>query len=367
MTRLRVGIIGTGRKKERPDAMGFAMAYAHADAYQSLSDQCELVACADIVPENAEAFARATGIPPEGVFTDYKKMLAESNLDLVSICTWPHLHAPMVIDCAQAQVRAIHCEKPMADSWGAARLMAQECERRGVQLTINHQRRFGGPFRKAKALLTSGEIGDLQRIEIACSNLFDWGTHYIDMAGFYSGDQPAEWVIGQIDYRTQNFVFGAHIENQAIGQWRYTNGVYGFIATGLGEAMLGADNRLIGTDGIIEVAVHPNSPGAKPYTRDPLLRMKRRGSSQWETVDTDNEDLHSFAYIGRGLADAIDALQTGREPELSARHALNATEIIFAIYESSRRRGRVDLPLKIHDHPLVTMVQSGDLHPEARS
>src|SRR5690348_1132622 len=72
MTRLRVGIIGTGRKKERPDAMGFAMAYAHADAYQALSDQCELVACADIVQENAEAFARATGIPQEGIFTDYK-------------------------------------------------------------------------------------------------------------------------------------------------------------------------------------------------------------------------------------------------------------------------------------------------------
>ncbi len=363
MTRLRVGIIGTGRKKVRPDAMGFAMAYAHAQAYQGLPDQCELVACADIVQENATAFAQAMGIPQEGIFTDYKKMLAESNLDIVSICTWPHLHAQMVIDCAQAQVRAIHCEKPMADSWGAARLMEQECERRGVQLTINHQRRFGGPFRKAKALLTSGTIGDLQRIEVACPNLFDWGTHYIDMCGFYSGDQPAEWVLGQIDYRRENFAFGAHLENQAIGQWRYVNGVFGFIATGLGEAMVGADNRLIGTEGIIEVGVHPQGPAARPYRRDPLLRVKRSGSSEWETVDTDNEDMHSFDYIGRGLADAIDALQTGREPELSARHALNATEIIFGLYESSRKRGRVDLPLRIDDHPLVAMIQSGDLHP----
>jgi len=144
MARLRVGIIGTGRKKDRPDITGFFMAYQHAAGYQALPDQCELVACADIVIENAQAFAEATGIPAEGVFTDYHAMLAAANLDVVSVCTWPHLHAPMALDCAVAGVQAIHCEKPMADSWGAARLMAQECERRGVQLTFNHMRRFGG-------------------------------------------------------------------------------------------------------------------------------------------------------------------------------------------------------------------------------
>src|SRR5438477_6462505 len=85
MARLRVGIIGTGRKKEKPDVLGFAMAYRHAAGYQALRDTCTLVACADIVRENAEAFATATGIPPEGVFTDYRAMLAEANLDVVSI------------------------------------------------------------------------------------------------------------------------------------------------------------------------------------------------------------------------------------------------------------------------------------------
>ena len=57
----------------------------------------------------------------------------------------------------------------------------------------------------------------------------------------------------------------------------------------------------------------------------------------------------------------IDALRSGRESELSARRALNATEIIFAIYESSRRRGRVDLPLTIADNPLAAMVDAGQL------
>jgi hypothetical protein len=63
----------------------------------------------------------------------------------------------------------------------------------------------------------------------------------------------------------------------------------------------------------------------------------------------------------------IDALETGREPELSARRALNSTEIIFACYESSRRRARVDLPLTIDDNPLVSMVESGELNPKPSS
>ncbi|NLE43843.1 MAG: gfo/Idh/MocA family oxidoreductase, partial [Chloroflexi bacterium] len=56
------------------------------------------------------------------------------------------------------------------------------------------------------------------------------------------------------------------------------------------------------------------------------------------------------------ILDVIDALKTGREPELSARRALRATELIFATYESSRSRCRVELPLTIEDSPLLAML-----------
>jgi predicted dehydrogenase len=115
----------------------------------------------------------------------------------------------------------------------------------------------------------------------------------------------------------------------------------------------------VGTKGTIEVGVHPATEGEPA---GPLLRIRRDGSD-WESIDTGRETLHGPGYIDRAIADAIDALRTGREPELSARRALNATEIIFAAYESSRRRARVDLPLEIDDHPLVAMVESGQLRP----
>ena len=91
--------------------------------------------------------------------------------------------------------------------------------------------------------------------------------------------------------------------------------------------------------------------------------MRGQGAGDWKGIDTGKETLHGPDFIQRAIADVIGALKTGREPELSARKALNATEIIFAVYESSRRRGRVHLPLTIEDNPLRQMVESGDLRP----
>jgi len=342
---LRVGIIGTGKRKARGDATGYGMAYKHAEAYVSL-ENCKIVACADIVKENAEAFARTYDVP--SVYLDYKEMLLKENLDMVSICAWPHLHSQMVIDSAKAGVKAVHCEKPMADTWGGAKRMYEECLKHGVQLTFNHQRRFGQPFRLARKLLKSGEIGELIRLEGMCIDIYDYGTHYVDMFGFYNDETPAEWVMGQVDVSQEKIVFGMPVETSGVYLWKYRNNVFGFMCTGDAAEAIGAHNRLIGTEGIIEVGAENGVP----------LRIKRRGSSRWENIDTRGEGLHGPRYIKRAIADAVDALITGREPELSAKKAMNAMEIIFACYESSRRRAMVKLPLNIDDNPLIKIIRN---------
>jgi hypothetical protein len=66
------------------------------------------------------------------------------------------------------------------------------------------------------------------------------------------------------------------------------------------------------------------------------------------------------------VKNALDCLETGAEPELSHRKALRASEIIFAFYESVRRRVRVELPLEgVTDNPFVTMLEAGLLGPGA--
>ena len=91
------------------------------------------------------------------------------------------------------------------------------------------------------------------------------------------------------------------------------------------------------------------------------LRIKRDGQTEWEVVDTNGESIHGPGFIDRAIADIVDALAAGRESQLCARRALIATEIIFACWESSRRRGRVDLPLDVDDNALDAMIASGEI------
>lgn len=346
MSTYQVGIIGCGRPRTVAGATGFGMSHAHAMGYAKSSD-AEIVALADISMENAQAFQEVHG--GERIYLDYHEMLEKEALDIVSIATWPHLHAPMVIAAAEAGVKAIHCEKPMATTFGDSRRMVEVCEKNGVQLTFNHQRRFGAPYRKARDLIQSGAIGELQRVEGTCPNLYDWGTHWFDMLFFYNNETPAEWVIGQVDVRNHSSVFGVTLEGHGVSHFKFENDVSGLLTTGVGSGGV-LSNRIYGSAGTIEVNGGVETP----------LRIWAKGQSDWESIELE-EGMHGGEMVENGVLDLIDALKTGREPELSGRRALRATELIFGTYESSRRRARIDLPLDIDDSPLHAMIDAGDL------
>jgi UDP-N-acetylglucosamine 3-dehydrogenase len=361
MAQFKVGIIGVGRPRQAEGATGFGMAHLHAAGYAASPD-AEIVAVADINPVNLDMFREEHNVPRGYLSVD--EMLEVEDLDIVSICLWPHLHAPVTVKVAQAGVKAIHCEKPMALTYGDAREMVAVCEKNGVQLTFNHMRRFGPPFRKAKALLREGVIGELERLEAYTDNLYDWGTHWFDMLFYYNDEIPAEWVIGQIDARGSHAIFGAMVEGQGLSFFKFKNGVAGLMVTGgrslfsgdpgVGRESLksiGCGNRLIGTKGTIEVGVQGG----------PDLRYRNlETGGEWQEVALEG-GMHGNDLHAQGVLDLIDALKSGREPELSGYRALRATELIFATYESSRRRGRVDLPMAISDGPFMAMLDGCEL------
>ncbi|MFB6295297.1 MAG: Gfo/Idh/MocA family protein [Halobacteriales archaeon] len=343
-----VAVVGTGD----PDAEeGAAMAYNHATAYREI-ESTELLACADLVPGRARAFASEYGIDAANVFENYREMLRETAPDVVSVCVPPAHHAELVIGCAESGVpEAIHCEKPMADTPGDARRMIAACEDAGVQLTFNHQRRFGTKWRRAKELLDDGAIGDLRRLEMAAPNLLDWGTHVVDLCHFYNDEHAAEWVLGALDYRDEQVLFGEHNPNQDLVLWSYENGVYGLASTGEAGDLVGCRPRLIGTDGRIEVDRQAGD--------EANLSIRRDGT--WETLEADS--THQ-GEITRALEHVVGCIGTAETPELSADKALRATDVIFGAWESVRQQRRVDLPLEIDDNPLEAMIEAGDLDPE---
>ena len=346
MSKFRVGIIGCGRP-------GRGQGRAHAKGYKSSPD-CEIVAAADIVKENLDLFCQEFAVPHG--YLDHREMLAKEQLDIVSVCAWPEFHAPIVVDAARAGVKAIHCEKPMATTWGDAKKMAAICEEQHVQLTIGHQRRYGKPFQKAKELLDGGAIGQLTRLEAFTHNLYDWGTHWFDMMFFYNNEQPAEWVMGQIEPKGGRSIFNVQHEGQGLSFLKWRNGVYGLMVTG--KEIMGApddpttrppcENRLIGAEGVIEVAIKEGQG----------LRLRNiETGGHWRDYDVGS--IHGVPDVISAVLATVEALKTGRESLISARKALQAVEVIFATYESSRRRGRVNLPLDIEDSPFHAMLAAG--------
>jgi predicted dehydrogenase len=353
------------------------MAYRHAPGYQRL-DGVELVACADIVRENAEAFADSFDIPSEYVYEDYNEMLDDAEPDVVSICVPPAIHARIVVDCAESGVpKAIHCEKPMATMWGDCRRMVEVCDREGVQLSINHQRRFGAPFKRAKSLLDEGTVGELERIEFGEVNLSDAAVHQFDLAGYFTDWSPVEWVLAGADFSEENEWFGTRHEHQGLTQWYTESGVYGLASSGedsgMGAEFVGCYMRLIGSGGTVELGVEGG----------PHLRYRTDGGG-WSTVDTGESvhrpqpgklrtglgmvaerapfgDRHTFvptSFVERAVEEVVDALREDREPVISGERSLYAAELPFAAWESVRRRGRVTLPLSIDDNPLEELVDA---------
>jgi predicted dehydrogenase len=328
--KIKAAIIGCGGRGDE-----------HARGY-SASPETEIVAVCDPLPE---ALERVTAKYTIGnTFSDHESMFAACKPDIVSVCTWTGLHPEHVVAAAKAGVRAIHSEKPIAPTWGQAKLMNGVCMETGVQLTFCHQRRFGAHFAMARHLVQDGAIGELRHIDGYCSDMIDWGTHWFDMFNFYNDETPAEWVMGQVDITNPYTVFGVWVESSGISYVRYENGVEGVLVTGRNSGG-SCSNRLIGSDGIIEVEVR----------NGPRLRMLRNGTADWEAPDLTGV-VPAGGDTTLSILDAIDCMKIGRTPTLGSANAMRATELIFATYESARKRGRVTLPLEIEDSPLHAML-----------
>jgi len=247
--------------------------------------------------------------------------------------------------------KAIYCEKPMDIHWDACLRMKKACDDNGVKLLINHQRRFNKPLLEAKALLDEGRIGKIQRMEGAWQNMFDNGTHVVDMLFYFNGDVEAEWVMGQIEPRGGRPAFGAIQAGQGMIDIRFKNGVRARYYAGKDHEDQGALVRVYGESGQLEILY-----------KEPWMRHIRQGDADWTNYEGE-ESIHGDAGINRAVADFVSCIESGNTPLISADYGIRTTEALFAAQESARRRGRVDLPLPPMKSPLLEMLERKEIPP----
>jgi predicted dehydrogenase len=173
---LRAAVIGLGR-----------MGMRHIEA---IADLGMTVCGVSDIAEQARATACETWkLDSSASFADGVDMLRSVRPDALVVATTAPSHAPLVVAAAEAGVRFILCEKPMATSLAEAREMMNACNRSGTVLAINHQMRFMEQYTRVKALIGSEQLGPLASVVVAASNfgLAMNASHYFEMFRYVSG------------------------------------------------------------------------------------------------------------------------------------------------------------------------------------
>ncbi len=140
--------------------------HTHAVVLREL-EGVHLAAVCDNRPEQAQASAEANGC---AMFTDYRELLKDPDIDAVHICTPHYLHGQMAIDALKAG-KYVLVEKPMACSPAEARQMIEEDRRQGGgRLCVVLQNRYNEASRMLKSIVDSGQFGRL----LALRGLVAW-------------------------------------------------------------------------------------------------------------------------------------------------------------------------------------------------
>ena len=329
-SKYKVGIIGCGE-----------ISRYHAEAYQANSDVA-VTAIADINPDAFKTIASQFSI--SNCYTDYHEMLANEQLDIISICTWPGLHAEMTVAAAERGVKAIFCEKPMAVNLGEADSMINACQQSGAKLVISHQLRFNPHITKAKELIESGVIGEPSLVwghYKGC--LLNMGTHVVDAMRYILGDPKTDWVLGQIERKKDSYNRGHRIEEIAEALIQFSNGTRGLLETGdLAISEFGC--HIYGSEGQLDVALNK-------------LLLQSKDQKGWQQIQ-----LPAVKEHGPAVAELIACLNGEVEQHRNNVHQARMTlEILMAIFESVRTHGVVCPPVTISESPLDVMVESGIL------
>lgn len=339
MGEYRAGIVGCGH-----------IARAHAGGYRATGG-VSLVAAADIVPEKLASFGDTWGV--EGRYTDFAEMLEQEELDILSICTRNHQHVEPTLAGAEAGVRAIFCEKPMAMNLGEADRMIVACERAGVKLTVDHTMRFEANYLRIKELIEEGAIGALLSVEaLAAGDLGELthnATHSFDTLCMFGGE-PA-WIFADLERDVER--------NQAredlFALVGFANGVRGKLTYGGYTNYRDESFIWEGTEGRIEARVFE---GWRPRVR--CWRHDQPGETGFRDgarVPTQENDPWAAA-----IGEVVAGLEENRESTSCGRTGRLALSMTMAAYASRRQGGaRIQFPFDMQESPLDIMLESGEL------
>ncbi|WP_416201122.1 MAG: Myo-inositol 2-dehydrogenase [Thermocaproicibacter melissae] len=347
MKQYRHALIGCGRISKN-----------HIAAAIANRDIMVLAAVCDPVAERAEKKAadyfEATGIKP-AVYTDYRKMLEELDVDSCAIATESGYHARIALDCIHAGKHTL-VEKPMALSTADAELMIAEAKKKGVTLGVCHQNRFNAPIQHLHKALEDGRFGKLvsgtarilwnrtmpyyQQAPWRGTWALDGGTlmnqciHGIDLLQWSLGGEP-----DTIMAMTGNYLRDIEAEDFGAILIRFKNGAIGIVE---GTACIYPKNleETLTISGATGTAVI----GGLAVNRVETWNFETPAPQDTEVeklVGADPRDVYGSGHNPL-YRDFFTAVDNHTEPLVSGTEGIKGMKIILAAYKSQK----TGLPVK---------------------
>lgn len=214
MAKLKIGVVGAG-----------SISGVHFEAYKANSE-AEIYAVCDINEARAREKAQTYGASK--VYTDYREMMADPNIDAVSVCVWNNAHAPVSIAALEAGKHVL-CEKPLCMTVEEALQVEQAVRKSGKVLQVGFVRRYAANTQVLKKFLDAGDLGEIYYAKASCIRrlgnpggwfadkkrsgggpLIDLGVHVIDLCWYLMGKPKVKSVSGNTYKRLGN---RANIQN----------------------------------------------------------------------------------------------------------------------------------------------------------
>lgn len=345
---IRLLILGTG-----------GMANTHAEAFAAI-EGVELVAAVDLDPDRLEAFAARHSIP--NTFSSLAEAITWGGFDAATNVTPDRAHHPTTMMLLAAGKHVL-CEKPLAESYEKADEMARAAEATTLVSMVNLTYRNVPPLQAARAMVLSGQIGQVRHVEASYLQSWlvskawgDWtresqwlwrlstkhgsngvlgdvGIHILDFASYGAGTDAAHVFarLKAFDKAPGNRIgeYDLDANDSAVMTVEFANGALGVIhasrwATGhLNELRL----RIHGDQGAVEV-VHTTEGS---WLRACLGADVETGT--WVEIDA--------GTVATNYQRFADAVRTGISGEPSFRHAANLQKVLDLAFIADLERQEV--------------------------
>ncbi len=351
MEKVKVGIVGCG-------GIG---TQKHLPALSAL-DYVEVVAFCDLVEERAKKAAKEFGTEDAKVYTDYKELLKDSEIQTIHVCTPNKSHKDISIDALHANKHVL-CEKPMAKTAADAKAMLQAAKETGNLLSVGYQNRYREDSRYLKKACQRGDLGEiyfakahairrravptwgvfLNEEEQGGGPLIDIGTHALDLTLWLMDNYKVKSVKGSV-YKK----LGDQTETgNAFGDWdpeefKVEDSAFGFITMENGATIILESSWALNTLDVGEAKATLCGTKAGADMRDGLrFNMADLGklAEKKPALGADGVDFYEGGDDKPEVLEAktfYDAVMNGSELVVKPDQALVVTVILEAIYESAR-------------------------------